>query len=128
MTPRTKSSNPKIARAQELKSGFTRAELAALTEPELDLLVGALEAIAVAQGTAASIRELASSRANPFWLNLASQVEMTEAAAAHGITGATGNGRTFVEVAKDLHEADPLGRWRAAGRSFPEGFLTRGES
>jgi len=43
-------------RAKELKSGFTQAELLSLPEAELELLVGALEAQAIACGTVDSIR------------------------------------------------------------------------
>ena len=50
-------------RAQELKSGFTHAELRSLPEAELELLVGALEAQAVARGTVDSIRRTVRQRA-----------------------------------------------------------------
>ena len=50
-------------RAQELKSGFTQAELRSLPEAELEILVGALEAQAVARGTVDSIRRAVRQRA-----------------------------------------------------------------
>lgn len=52
-----------LKRAQELKSGFTQAELRSLPEAELELLVGALEAQAVARGTVDSIRRAVRQRA-----------------------------------------------------------------
>lgn len=52
-----------LKRAQELKSGFTQAELRSLPEAELELLVGALEAAAVARGTVDSIRRSVRQRA-----------------------------------------------------------------
>lgn len=50
-------------RAQELKSGFTQTELRSLPEAELGLLVGALEAQAVARGAVDSIRRAVRQRA-----------------------------------------------------------------
>lgn len=50
-------------RAQELKSGFTQAELRSLPEAELEILVGALEAQVVARGTVDSIRRAVRQRA-----------------------------------------------------------------
>ena len=52
-----------LKRAQELKSGFSKVELHSLPEAELELLVGALEAQAVARGTVDSIRRTVRQRA-----------------------------------------------------------------